>query len=134
MIVLTIDEATPSLNPLLGRHWAHKHKTRARWAWLVKAARLNAKVYDQPKYPKARLTIERYGPRVLDADNARGGMKWLTDQLVQQGLLLDDKPEVIGEPEIRQFVSKIERTVVRIEGLPECSTLGTGPLEPEKNL
>lgn len=116
MIVLTIDEPTPSLNISIGQHWAHQHKLRKRWHWLVKAALLNAKFFDRPKYAKATLTIERYGARILDSDNARGGAKCLTDQLVQQGLLLDDRPAVIGEPVIRQFVSKTERkTVVRIE-------------------
>jgi hypothetical protein len=115
MITLVIDESTPSLNPSIGQHWSYQHKLRARWHWLVKAALLNAKFYDQPKYPKATLTIERYGQRVLDADNCRAGMKALTDQLVRQGLLLDDRPAVIGEPVIRQFVAEPHRTVVRIE-------------------
>lgn len=115
MIELTIDEATPSLNRSLGQHWSHQHKLRKRWHWLVKAALLDAKFFDTPRYSKATLTIERHGKRILDADNARAGAKALTDQLVQQGLLLDDKPAVIGEPTIRQFVSKTERTIVRIE-------------------
>ena len=115
MITLTIDESTPSLNPSIGQHWSYQHKLRKRWHWLVKAALLHAKVYEQPKYPKANLTIERYGQRILDADNCRAGMKALTDQLVRQGLLLDDRPAVIGEPVIRQFVAKLHRTVVTIE-------------------
>lgn len=121
MITLTIDEATPSLNPSIGQHWSHQHKLRKRWHWLVKAALLNAKFFESPRYPKAILTIERHGKRVLDADNARAGMKALTDQLVQQGLLLDDRPAVIGEPTIRQFVSKTERTVVTIEAAGEIA-------------
>lgn len=115
MIVLTIDEPTPSINGSYGHHWQKKHKLKARWRMLLTAARMNAKFYDQPRYPKATVTIERYGPRILDADNARGGMKILMDQLVQQGLLLDDKPAVIGEPVVRQFTGKERKTVVRIE-------------------
>jgi hypothetical protein len=117
VIVLTIDEPTPSLNVVWsGAHWAKKVGLRRRWHWLVRAACLNGKVYEKPKYAKATVTIERYGPRLLDADNARGGAKMLCDQLVRQGLLLDDKPAVIGEPIIRQIVSKTERkTIVRIE-------------------
>lgn len=116
MIVLTFDEPTPSINVSYGHHWSKKHALKARWRMLVTAARLAAKIYDKPRYPKAKVTIERYGPKVLDADNARAGMKILMDQLVQQGLLLDDNPNVIGEPIVRQIVSRTERkTIVTVE-------------------
>lgn len=118
MITLTIDEATPSLNLLLNDHWALKTKTRRRWQWLVKAALLNAKFYDKPKMSKARIEIERYGARTLDSDNCRAGMKFMMDGLVKHGVLLDDKPAVIGEPAIRQIVHKtLRKTVVRIEAI-----------------
>ena len=115
MITLDIPEATPSLNRLLGEHWARKHRVRNLWHLLVTSARLDAKVYDRPQLAKARVTIERYGARILDADNCRAGTKFLTDALVKQGLLLNDTPAVIGEPLIRQIISKQRRTVVRIE-------------------
>lgn len=117
VIVLTIDEPTPSLNAVWnGAHWARKVKTRNRWHWLVRAGLSNARFFERPQFPRARVTIERYGPRVLDADNCRAGTKFLMDGLVKHGVLLDDKPAVIGEPQIHQIVSKTERkTIVRIE-------------------
>lgn len=118
MIVLTIDEPTPSLNRLLGVHWAKKGRIRKHWAWLVKAARLHAKAYESPRWPRARLTIERYGPQLIDHENFAAGTKFLTDSLVQEGFILDDSPKVIGQPTFTQIVSKTERkTIVRIEGI-----------------
>jgi hypothetical protein len=131
MIVLTIDEPTPSLNPQLGHHWSRKIKLRNRWFWLVRKALNEVGVFNRPTYAQARLTLERYGPRHLDHDNCRSGAKYLWDALVKHGVILNDCPDVIGEPVVRQIASKTERkTVVRIEAV--CSTLPQGPLEPEK--
>lgn len=118
MIELVIDECTPSLNPLLGQHWSHKHRLRAHWGWLVRRARLNAKVFDPPRFEHARVTIERTGSRMLDTDNLTGGCKGLIDLLVREGLIVDDSPDHIGQPVIRQIVDKkVRQTVVRIENL-----------------
>lgn len=118
MIVLTIDEPTPSLNVLLGHHWNRRRKHRDRWRWLTRQALGAAKFWDRPQWRKASLTIERHGPRILDADNYRAGTKFLTDSLVEAGILANDTPEVIGEPALVQVLSKTERkTVVRIEGI-----------------
>jgi hypothetical protein len=115
MIVLTIDEPTPSVNYAHGHHWSRKLKLRKRWAWLVKAAMLNAGLHTPPRFARARLTIERYGPRSLDSDNFRAGTKWLQDSLVAEGIITDDTPAVIGEPVLRQFVGKERKTIVRVE-------------------
>lgn len=120
MIVLTIPEPTPSLNRMTGTHWSRRQKLRKRWAWLVKAARLHAQAWESPQWARARVEIDRYGPRLLDADNCRAGTKPLMDSLVQEGFISDDSPQVIGEPAIRQILSKTERkTIVRIEGIPQ---------------
>lgn len=116
MIVLTIPESTPSLNRMLGVHWAKKLRQRKHWAWLVKAARLHARAYESPRWPRARLTIERYGPRWIDPENFAAGTKFLTDSLVAEGFILDDSPKVIGKPTYTQIVSKTERkTIITIE-------------------
>lgn len=118
MIVLEIDEATPSLNPQLGHHWSRKIKLRNRWFWLVKRAKNAAGVFDEPRYAKARVTLERHGPRLLDHDNCRSGAKYVWDGLKRHGLILDDNPNVIGEPVVRQIISKTERkTIVTVEAL-----------------
>lgn len=101
---------------MLGNHWSKKLKTRNHWRWLVKAARLEAKVFVAPQLAHARVTIERTGARILDHDNAVAGTKFLTDALVREGFITGDTLAHIGKPDVRQFIDgKIRRTLVRIE-------------------
>lgn len=117
VIVLTIDEATPTLNRMLGQHWGTKHKLRNRWAWLVRRARLRTDFTGAP-WPRARVTIERTGGRLVDPDNYAAGTKFLTDQLVREGLIVDDSPKHI-ETVLKQIVHKtLRQTRVTIEALP----------------
>jgi len=115
MIVLNFDEATPSINVHYGHHWSKKHKLRMRWHWLVKAEVRRQQISIPPKWAKAKICIERHGPRLLDSDNCRAGMKPLIDALVREEIILDDNPNVIGEPEVKQIVSKERRTRVYVE-------------------
>lgn len=117
MIVLLIDEPTPSLNILLGQHWTKNIKHRRRWHWLVKQALMRSNVYIPPKWSRARIRIERYGARILDADNFRGGTKALIDALKLEEVIVDDSPEVIGEPELKQIAGKERGTRVYVEQL-----------------
>jgi hypothetical protein len=76
MIRFTIPYATPSLNATLRMHWSEKARTRkalAREIW--------AQVREMPAYPRAHVTITRYGSRELDRDNFVGGCKALIDVL-----------------------------------------------------
>lgn len=116
MIVLTIDKPTPTLNRMTGRHWSHRRKMREEWAWLVKHALLRAEVFVVPHWPKARLTLERHGHNMMDAENCRAGFKYVIDSLVAEGVITDDTPAVIGEPQLFQFIDRQnQRTVIRIE-------------------
>lgn len=117
MIVLEIDEPSPSLNRAHGSHWSRKHKLRKRWGWLVKAALNAAGFWERPKWKRAKVTVERYGARLLDDENLRAGFKPALDALVKEGILLDDNPNVIGSPQFHQIIGKERRTVVRIEPL-----------------
>lgn len=115
MIVLDIPESTPSVNPSRGVHWSKTHRQRARWGWLVKAARLDAKLFTNLiPLAKARVTIERWGPKALDHDNYVAGAKQLLDSLVREGFIADDKPACIGQPSYLQHIGQ-HRTLVRIE-------------------
>jgi hypothetical protein len=115
MIVLVIDEPTPSLNRMLGHHWSKKREMREKWGWLTKRAIRRANLWIPPKWARARVRIERYGARILDADNFRAGTKFLMDSLVAEGIITDDKPEVVGEPELKQFAGKERKTIVYVE-------------------
>jgi len=114
MIELTIPEATPSLNRMLGHHWKNKHDLRKHWGWLVRAARLNAKIYPKAPLPKAKVTITRHGRRICDTDNLIGGQKILIDSLVKEGILENDTPDHV-ELIVKQIVTKTPHTVVQIE-------------------
>jgi hypothetical protein len=115
---LVVDEATPSVNKLHGQHWTRKHRMRARWGWLVKAAMLSAKVQSpKPIPPRVRLTIERWGARMLDESNFIAGTKWLEDALVAEGFMVDDSPEHVEHVFHQHIDRKQRRTVVRIEAI-----------------
>lgn len=115
MIVLVIDEPTPSLNPLLRGHWSKNWRIRQKWQWLVKAEIRRQQLWVPPRWSKATIRIERHGSRILDRDNLRGGTKFLTDSLVHEGIITNDTPDVIGEPELKQVVSKERKTIVWVE-------------------
>lgn len=116
MIKLTIPEATPSLNRLFGHHWTHRHQKRQHWQWLVRAARLKAKVFLAEPLPRAKVTITRHGRRICDPDNLIGGQKMLIDSLVREGILENDTPDHI-ELVVKQVKTKTPHTTVTIEAL-----------------
>lgn len=120
MIELEINEATPSLNPLLGQFWAKRHKDRKRWRWLVRAARLAADAFPTAPLQKARITIVRHGRRQLDTDNLYGGTKLLVDSLVREGFVIDDSPDHI-ELIVTQKLTKTPKTTIRIEALGDLA-------------
>lgn len=123
-VILEIDEPTPSVNRLHGHHWSRKLAMRKRWAWLVRSALCEARRAAEPGDPlltpglwplkRAIVRIIRHGPRVLDPDNAIAGCKWLLDQLVTEGLLVDDKPAHLTFPPVEQHIGKPYRTIVEI--------------------
>jgi Holliday junction resolvase RusA-like endonuclease len=114
VINLVIPEPTPSINRIHGYHWTRKRKERQRWGWLVKQARLCAGVFRSAPSNRVRLTIRRFGPRMLDHDNFVAGTKFLQDAIVAEGFVIDDKPAHL-EPVYSQHVGKPHRTEIRIE-------------------
>lgn len=90
---LTIPRACPSQNKHQWAHWAIIRKEKAEWMTLIRTA------YGFPDIPRAtgrrKLTIERWGWKILDEMNLIGGAKGIVDNLVQLGLLVDDKPSML---------------------------------------
>jgi len=115
MIELTLNEATPSLNKMLRRHWSVDRKLKAKWARLVWVALRSKYLGPMHPFPRARVTITRTSPRMLDADNATGGCKPIIDCLRQLSLIVDDSPEHI-ELIVRQEKGKAA-TRIQIEPL-----------------
>src|SRR6476660_2607768 len=94
VITLTIHELTSSLNTTRAAHWAKKGRERKRWSMLVLVAKSEAGIFERSPAPtKARVLVQRYGGRVLDADNLAGGAKDLVDGLRDNGLIVNDDPD-----------------------------------------
>jgi len=114
VIELRIPKATPSLNAMLGQFWHKRTKQKKEWRWLVRAARLEAKVFLDAPLAKARVTITRHGRRICDTDNLYGGQKMLIDCLVREGILANDTPEHV-ELLVKQKLTNSPHTIVQIE-------------------
>ena len=118
MITLEIPELTPSLNVKRNAHWASKHRARKRWSMLVLVAKSEAQVFVRPLIERAKVTVERYGGKVLDHDNALGGCKDLIDGLRDNGLIVNDDPAHLELHFAQHPGAKIKkRTIVRIEAM-----------------
>lgn len=113
MIMLSLPMPTPSLNAVNKMHWSRRNRLRGDWQWLVKAAVLQERIRVQCS-EHVTITIDRYGPRVLDQDNFIGGAKQLLDSLVWEGFMADDTPEHLTAT-YHQHIGKPARTLVRIE-------------------
>lgn len=80
-------------------HWRVKHAESRKWKLLVAQAVV-------PIWPKTNpaltsgvsLALTRYSTREPDFDGLVSGFKHVLDGLVEVGVLLNDKPSVIGQP------------------------------------
>jgi Holliday junction resolvase RusA-like endonuclease len=91
----------PLGNAILRMHFRAYGRLRKRWEMtlLHHAMKLGAK----PLKPleRARITVTRYSATEPDADNLRFAGKPILDAMKRVGLILDDKPAVIGTPEFK---------------------------------
>ena len=88
---ITIPVATPSGNSTLRQHWAARAEHKSALGWAL-ASILNRQPKIPPANGKRRLTITRFGKRMLDADNLASGCKALIDCIKERHLILDDCP------------------------------------------
>lgn len=116
MIILTIPEASPSLNEHKWKHWTHHLRLRRHWSLLVMVAKNEARVNGEP-IENAAVKITREGHGKLDHDNFVGGLKCLIDSLREQRLIVDDSPEHMTLTTVQIQVPKKQypRTIVHIE-------------------
>jgi hypothetical protein len=115
MITLEIPEAVPSLNTMLRRHWSVDRKLKTKWGKLVWVAVRSQRLTVQSPLQRARITITRLSPRMLDPDNATGGCKHILDSLRLLDIIADDTPEHV-ELIVRQEKGKAG-TRIQIEAL-----------------
>lgn len=87
---LRIEKPSPSQNEFAFSHWRKAKASKDAWKILIRGA---AGFLDVPRaHGRRRLTIERHAKGILDEQNLIGGAKGIIDDLVQLGLLVDDKP------------------------------------------
>lgn len=67
--------------------------------------------------PRYRVTITRYGAKLLDVDNGAGGCKPLLDAMRYEGLIPDDDP---GSIDFVFRQQKVKKAHLRTEILLEC--------------
>lgn len=88
VIVLHIPEASPSLNEFFHSHWRVEANSKKKWLKMMTTAAILARA--TKANGKRRVTIDRFGKRVLDQDNFLGGLKGCIDNLRKLELLVDD--------------------------------------------
>ena len=105
---LRIEKPSPSQNVLDRSNWRGRKASKDSWKMLIRGA---PGFLDIPRaHGKRRLTIERHAKGTLDEQNLIGGAKGIIDDLVQLGLLVDDKPAFLdlGKP-VQARVQKHEK-------------------------
>ena len=115
MIELTLNEATPSLNKMIRLHWTVDRKLKAKWVKMVWVALRSQRMGPVQPFSRARVTITRISPRMLDRDNLFSSVKHPLDGLKICSVIVDDSPEHI-ELIVRQEKGKAG-TRIQIEPL-----------------
>lgn len=106
--VLKIEKASPSQNEFAFSHWRKAKASKDAWKVLIRGSE---GFLDIPRAQgKRKLTIERHAKGILDEQNLIGGAKGIIDDLVQLGLLVDDKPTFLdlGKP-LQERLQKDEK-------------------------
>lgn len=109
-----IEALTPSLNDVLGLHFAELRRKKRDW-------RLRALLaFDRYEVPRAEkgevrgLRIVSHRCRLVDRDNLVGGVKFLVDGMKRAGFIFDDSPAVLRLSVTQEQVrtKRDERTIV----------------------
>ena len=110
----------PSMNTADNRHWRVRQKEKLRWYVRVRMAAMAARK-GWPRLSRARVRITRCtaANRQPDFENLAQGGKFILDGLVKCGVLLDDNPDVIGQPEYRWEKAKRGEAHVIVEVFEE---------------
>lgn len=92
----TIPDLPKMINRTAGRHWSAKNNERVKWGRLLQE---QCKLHGISGIglQKAKLTFTRYSSREPDFDGLISGFKAVTDALKGCGVIVDDKPSVIGQ-------------------------------------
>jgi Holliday junction resolvase RusA-like endonuclease len=116
-------DGLPPMNTANGWHWRRRKKAKDEWINKVYYAARNAipVEFRQEPLSRAKVTLIRCSTREPDFDNLVQGGKFIMDGLVKAGVILDDKPSVIGQPVYlwQKASPKQGKVRVRVEAV-EC--------------
>ena len=102
----------PPMNTADGMHWRKRHKLKKYWETAVHYAVIGKR----PVQPleRARVRVTRCSSSEPDFENMTQGGKFILDGLVKAGVLIDDKPSVIGQPVYEWRLAKPKHGCVRV--------------------
>ena len=118
-------DGLPPMNSADGMHWRVRRKLRIDWELRVELACRGRKPTEP--LPRAQVEISRFSSREPDFENMAQGGKFLLDGLVKCGVLLDDRPSVIGQPVYRCSKIAPKQGKVRISVFESPPEVEIGP-------
>lgn len=108
-------QGLPKTTNGIGRnHWKTQWAHSVKWKKLVAQKCLSFGV-TKLSLKKAKLTLIRRSSREPDTDGLVSGFKAIIDGLVECGVLVDDKPSIIGIPDYRWEKSRIGHVYIKVE-------------------
>jgi len=129
-LIITIHDVTPC-NTASDFSWKQKRGHRQRWEKIIFGYTLGQRPTNP--LPFAKITVTRHTPGTApDYDNLVSSNKWIIDPMIKCGIILDDKPSVIGRVDAhwRRCRSGKKHTTIYVR---ECESweLDTSPWEWE---
>jgi hypothetical protein len=110
----TLQGLPKTTNGIARKHWKTQWAHSIKWKKLVYQKCLSFGVTNL-KLSKAKLTLIRRSSREPDTDGLISGFKAIIDGLVECGVLVDDKPSIIGIPDYRWERSQIGHVYIKVE-------------------
>lgn len=99
----------PSLNTMLGQHWAKRYRAKygkRGLSWMVRTACLEQGVEPDCDDKRKFLIVTVYKKKLYDDDNFIGGLKELCDVLKVHRFYADDDPDHLALKNPKQEYSK----------------------------
>ena len=120
MIKLVVPEVPKSYNEIAHKHWVKKDQYNSLWRWAVKTCWLYyIQENELPELPFERAKIDFYiyfpNKHRRDKTNYQIGLKGAMDQLVTEGILIDDNWDRVVDQYYQRCDQEHSRTEIIIE-------------------